>query len=256
MASRFQSYTTMWAEGVWEIARATNSPTKFLLTDDSVTFYCKVVFPSEWIYPNDVSIKQIGTRTIFPLGLDRCMIITHLQLVRRPNGTPTEIRSNARFFDTTMKHIGEIQFGRELDETEVLKINYILKRRSTRYIAAVNEGWLYPERHVSTTEWRDLDNDWFLLPNPWRVGFTTGIYAGGGNSRPFAMDEYGRKPWETGYQNRRQRDIEQNNFEAAKKEWAIKRRGKARSRTDEFYKDIADKMIDKSLAEVPLNPEQ
>ena len=34
----FQSYATMWTEGVWEIARATQSPTKFLVTDNPVTF--------------------------------------------------------------------------------------------------------------------------------------------------------------------------------------------------------------------------
>ena len=52
------------------------------MTDNPVTFYCKVLFRDEWTYPNDPSLKQIGTRPIFPLGLDSCLIITHLQLVR------------------------------------------------------------------------------------------------------------------------------------------------------------------------------
>jgi hypothetical protein len=114
---------------------------------------------------------------------------------------PTEHRSNARFFDQTMKHLGDIQFGRQLEEDEVLRINYILKRRATRYIAAAEEEWLYPERRISATDWRTLDDDWFLMPNLWRVGFTTGIMAGGGKRPPFAMDEYGRKPWQNDYQS-------------------------------------------------------
>ena len=212
----------MWTEGVWEIVRATKTPTKFLLTDDPVTFYNKVVFDSEWIYPNDVSLKAIGTRTLFPLGLDSCLIITHLELARKPDPVfPAVSRSNARFYDQTMKHLGEIQFGRELEEDEVLRINYILKKRATRYIAAAEEGWLYPERRVSTTDWKLLDGDWFLLPNLWRIGFTTGIMAGGGKSRPFAMDEYGRKPWQHDYQNRRQR---QEEWEKLKRESADGRR--------------------------------
>jgi hypothetical protein len=46
----------------------------------------------------------------------------------------------------------------------VLRTNYILKRRATRYVAAAEEEWLYPERRVSTTDWPQLDDDWFLFP--------------------------------------------------------------------------------------------
>jgi hypothetical protein len=189
----FQSYSTIWTEGVWEIVRATRSRTKFIVTDGPITFYCKVVFPSEWSYPNDMSPKQIGTRTIFPLGLESCLIITHLQLARNPWSTPTEIRANARHYDQAIKHLGDIQFGRELEEDDVLRINYVLKRRATRFIAAANEEWLYPERSVSTTDWPKLDDDWFLLPNLWSVSFTTGIRWGDNKGRAFARDEYGRR---------------------------------------------------------------
>jgi hypothetical protein len=117
------------------------------------------MFPSEWTYPDDPNLKQIGTRTLFPLTPDCCLIITHLQLARDPWSTPTEYRENARYYDQTIKHLGDIQFNRELDEDEVLRINYILKRRATRYIAASTEEWLYPEKRVSTTEWKNLDDD-------------------------------------------------------------------------------------------------
>jgi hypothetical protein len=81
----FEAFATLWTEGIWEIVRATQTATKFLLTDGPVTFYNKVVFPSEWNYPNDVSLKGVGTRTIFPLGLDSCLILTHLEFARKPS---------------------------------------------------------------------------------------------------------------------------------------------------------------------------
>jgi len=62
------------------------------------------------------------------------------------------------------------------------------------------------------------------------------------------MDEYGRKPWEYGYQNPRQRDKEWLTFEAGKREWAKKRVGKSRSRNHELGKDVTDKLIDDFLA--------
>jgi hypothetical protein len=63
------------------------------------------------------------------------------------------------------------------------------------------------------------------------------------------MDEYGRKPWDHGYQNRRQREKEWQTFEAAKREWARKRIGKSRSRNHELGTDVTDQMIDEFLGE-------
>jgi hypothetical protein len=243
----FQSYTTMWSEGVWEFVRATKSPTKFIVSDNPVTFYCKVMFPSDWIYPDDASLKQIGTRTLFPLGQDSCLIITHLQLARNPWSTPTEHRENARSYDQTLKHLGDIQFGRELDEDEVRRINYILKRRATRYIAAANEEWLYPERHVSITDWKSLDDDWFLLPHLWKVSFTSEIIMGG-KDWSWAMDEYGRHPGQRGFRNKRMREREWATRQVAQYEWAKKRVGKSFAQIDKFeHGDVHDKMMQEFL---------
>jgi len=41
----FQANGTMWTEGVWEIVRARQSSTKFIVTDEPVTFYNARVFP-------------------------------------------------------------------------------------------------------------------------------------------------------------------------------------------------------------------
>jgi hypothetical protein len=244
----FQSHTTMWTEEVWEVVRARQSPTKFIVTDDPVTFYCKTVFPSEWTYPNEMSLRQIGTRTLFPLGIDSCLIITHLQLARNPWSTPTEMRTNARSFQSAMKHLGDVQFGRELDEEEVLRINYILKRRAVRYVAAPEEDWLYPERRVSTTEWAKLDDDWFLLPHLWKIRFSSEIIVGHRDGSASAWDEYGRRPWQLGYKDERQRDREWETCQLAKREWARKRVGKSRARTDErLGRDVGDGIMDDHL---------
>ena len=237
----------MWTEGVWEFARARNSPTKFIVSDNPVTFYCKLMFPSDWTYPNDPNLKQIGTRTIFPMGPDCCLIITHLQLARNPWSTPTEHRENARYYDETIKHLGDIQFGRELEEDEVLRINYILKRRATRYIAASNEEWLYPEKRVSITEWNKLDDDWFLLPHLWKVSFTSEIMMGGENWA-WGMDEYGRRAGHPHYRNKRMHERDWVTRQMAQRKWAKKRSGKSFAQIDRReHGDVYDKMVEDFL---------
>ena len=147
MRHLFQLNATMWAEGVWEVVKARQSPTKFLLTDEPVTFYNARAFPLSGAcsYPNDVALADIGTRTIFPLDREACLIITHLQLVRNPWANPRRQRVNARSYSTTMMDLSRIQAGRELEEDEVIRINLILKGRATRFLAAAKEEWLYPE---------------------------------------------------------------------------------------------------------------
>lgn len=256
MQAKFE-LMTMWMEGVWEIVHAKQSPTKFIVTDDPVTFYNKTVFPSEWQYPNDVSLRLVGTRTLFPLGVDSCLIITHLQFVRNPWATPTEPRVNARSFQSAMKHLGDIQFGRELEEDEVLRVNYILKRRAVRYLAAAEEEWLFPERRVSTTDWPRLDDDWFLFPHLWRVPFSREIIVGHKDGTASAWDEYGRRPWDRSFQDERQAALEWKTVELAKREWARRRIGKSRAQTDERIRvgrDVANKMMDDFLREEGLLP--
>jgi hypothetical protein len=244
LADGFQAYQTMWMEAIWEVVRARESATKFIITDDPVTFYCKLMFKSEWDYPNGPELKQIGTRTLFPLGLDSCLIITHTQLVRNLWSTPTETRENARSFERVMMHLGTIQFGRELLEDEVLRINYILKKRATRYVAAAREEWLYPERSVSTTDWTLLDDDRFLLPHLWKVPFTTGMAGGGGKAPPWAVDEYGYRPWERGYQDKRRREREHVSCDRGKLEWAKGRVGKPIAHIDKSEHDeVHDRMM-------------
>jgi hypothetical protein len=245
----FQFHNTMWTEGIWEIARARQSPTKFIVTDEPVTFFNRRGYPSECIYPFDVALEQIGTRTLFPLSLDSCLIITHTQLVRNPWLNPTITRANARAYQQTMKYLLDTQFGRELEEDEVLRINFILKKRATRYIAAADKEWLYPERRCSTTDWSKLDDDWFLFPHLYKVPFSSGIMVGWKDGSSWAMDEYGRQPTDPKYQDKKLHDQEWATCHAAKQAWAKKREGRCVAHTEKGKEDeIEDKMMQEYLA--------
>jgi hypothetical protein len=247
----FQANSTMWTEGVWEVVRARQSPTKFIVTDEPVTFYNARVFPLSPLirYPLDADLGELGTRTIFPLSLDACLIITHLQFVRDPWRNPRRERTNARSFATTMFDLRSVQTDRELEEEEVLRINFILKKRATRYIAAGEERWLYPEKFVSVSHWSKLDEDWFLFPNLYKVGFSGGMAVGYKDGRSWAVDEYGRRPWHPQYQDRVQFDREWASAHKAKLAWALKREGRSLARDHDDFNDANDEIMREELAE-------
>jgi hypothetical protein len=247
----FGFHATMWMEGVWEVVRADNTETKFIVSDEPVTFFNRTAFPNEISYPRDTMLDQVGTRTIFPLSLNACLIISHVQFTRNPWAKPSELRVNARKFQQTIRPMLETQFARQLEEDEVLRINYILKRRATRYIAAAEEEWLYPERRVSRKEWAKLDEDWFLLPHLYKVPFSRGIMVGYEGGGTFAVDEYGNRPGNPNYEDEARHNREWISSQRAKLEWAKKRRGKSVAHVDELRHDrVYDKILAGDQAEL------
>jgi hypothetical protein len=251
MSRIFEAYATMWSEGIWEIVFAKNSSVKFIISDDPVTFFNRHIFPGEDQYPGGDDFPKIGTRTLFPLSGESCLIITHLQLVRDPWHKPLDLRTNARAFQSTMFDLTAIQFGRELEENEVLRINYILKHKATRFVAAADKDALYPEKTLGICEWSKLDGDWFLFPNLWKVGFRGGIRAGYKDGSHFAMDEYGRNPGNPKFEDKKQQNLEFKKFENAKREWAKKRIGKSlgqvieQVRNNSFYDRMMHEYLQK-----------
>jgi len=165
------------------------------------------------------------------------VLVTHLQLVRNPHINPLEIRVNARAFQQTVANLTDLQFGRELEEEEVLRINYVLKRRAARYIAAGNKEWLYPEKHLGKAEWAKLDADWFLFPNPWKVGFTSEIMMGFNDGSAWGIDEYGRTPTHPNFKEQERHDRDWSSFQNAKLEWARKRVGKSLAHVDDTMRE-------------------
>jgi hypothetical protein len=251
MQKLYRFHTTMWMEGIWEFVRARQSATKFICTDEPVSFFNRRGFPSEFPYPKDVGLELVGTRTLFPLSMDCCLIITHLQLVRNPWANPTTPRENARAYQDTIKNFMDTQFGRELEEEEVFRINHILKRRATRYIAAAEEEWLYPERHIAVKDWAKLDDDWFFLPNLYKVPFSAEIIVGDQDGSVWAMDEYGRQPGNPKFKDEELHAKEWATCQRAKLEWALKRKGKSLAHIDKFeHDDIDDKIMSDDLAKM------
>ena len=118
-------------------------------------------------------------------------------------------------------------------EDEVLRINYILKKRADRFIAAAQEEWLYPERQASETHWSKIDHDWFLFPNLYELTLGGTILVGFKDGRSAGWDEYGR-PREHPDFEKRQRD-EASLFDRARLEWGVRRLGKSVGLSDHFH---------------------
>jgi hypothetical protein len=151
-----QLYCAMWSDCVWQIADATASPTKLIVSDHPVTVYNRGCFPgSQWCAGfNDPDIRWVGTHTYFPLSIDKILIMTNLSWVRNPYQEPRKEHPNQNFFHTTVFKLTDIQTYRSLSEQEVREINYITKMRALRYVAGAEQEWLYPERYLPTTHWR------------------------------------------------------------------------------------------------------
>lgn len=156
-------HCTIWAQGVREIVSAEESGTKFIVSDHPVTIYNYAVDPQarECAYPNDPSIAQKASQTIFPLSRNFCLILTNLEYARDPSTNPLEKRTFARNFRMSITNAVSFIRKRKLSSQEVAQINLVIKRRARRYIAAGRKEWLYPEKSVSET-WGELRTT--LLP--------------------------------------------------------------------------------------------
>lgn len=221
MRGLWQLHVTIWTEGVWEILRCDNTATKFILSDHPVTTYNRELFPlaKPCLYPLDPHISYVGTQTVFPIKLDRCLVITNLGYVRNPWSNQCKPRVNPRYFADTMIDIRKVQTGRQITEAEVCAINYILKTRAKRYIAAADKDWLYPERHLKTTMWNKLGDRFFLMPDPRKVSFTSGIVVGWDDKPSWAVDEYGRPMNDKDPKAQKLRDEEWDTCQKAKRLW-------------------------------------
>jgi len=224
-------HCALWTECVWCIVDASESDIKFICTDHPVTVFNHACFPaSKWCRGfNDPGIWLNGTHTIFPLSLNKCLILTNLSWARNPYGNPTDERPHAELFRTAMFKFTTVQTSRCLDEQEVNTLNFILKNRANRYIAAAKEEWLYPEKSFKISRWDNIGKSYLLMPDPRSMVFSTEIIIGHKGGGSDAFDEYGRKPWQKDYNDKEQNEYEWNTFHAFQGEYARifgpKRRG-------------------------------
>lgn len=190
-------HCTMWAEASMEIVTAHDSGVKFIVSDNPVTFYNHAFYPGNKAckFPYDPGIELKGTRTIFPLDLNHCAILTHKEYARSPGKHKAQKhRTNARLFDDTIITYDDIIRERTFDEQQVSVINYILKSRAQKYIAAAEKEWLYPEMVLRKRDWGAFDK-LFVSGSTKLFGRNVEIFVGGEDGRLIAtQDEFGRKP--------------------------------------------------------------
>jgi hypothetical protein len=194
-------YGAVWSECVWQIADAAGSPTKFIISDHPVTVYNHACAPGNPLYTrgaNEPDIRLHATHTLFPLSPDRLLILTNRTWACDPYRSPLGSRPNPNLFRAAIFNFLEIHRGRRLDETEVLAINQLIKRRAYRYIAAGKEEWLYPERH-GKIGWRDAADSALLMPDPRPLTPNAQIIIGYEGGATEAMDSFGRLPGDPEY---------------------------------------------------------
>jgi Protein of unknown function (DUF4238) len=151
---------TMLAEGFLEIVSASHSDHKFVYSDDPVTLYNCDHYPNSQMcqFPNDPHIFERGTRVIFPLDSDHCLIISHIEHANEPKrGRARQRRRNARAYDQTILSYLDVHRTRELNSRQVATINYVIKKRAVRYIAAGSADHLFPESIVGDPRWSEID---------------------------------------------------------------------------------------------------
>jgi hypothetical protein len=200
---RFQQvFGAVWSECIWHVADATASPTKFLVSDHPVTLYNREFSPrhSQCRGSGDPDVRLNGTHTIFPLSMERVLILTHRSWATNPYGSPAKMRPNPALERDAFFNQMEVQVGRQLDEDEVRRINFIMKSRAYRFVAAAETDWLYPEQHLpKKVKWGRLGDGYLLFPDPRELHHGGEIivgYAGGGS---MSRDAYGRRPQDPDY---------------------------------------------------------
>ena len=190
-------HCTMWVEGVMEIVSAENSDIKFIISDHPVTIYNPACAPDSkrCEYPNDPHTAWKASQTIFPLDLNHCFIITNLEYARDPDGVdPLTSRTNARYFAQTLTRWDTVIRDRKLRPEEVCAINYIVKKRAKKHIAAAQPEWLYPEKKFTENEWKSLCTRYVSPPKDKLWHFGGEIYVGGKDGGlAWYQDEFGRR---------------------------------------------------------------
>lgn len=217
-----QIFCATWTECVWQIADATNSKTKFIISDNPVVTYNRECMPnSVWCKDHNFpDVRFAATHTYFPLSPDKVLIFSNLSWVRDPFQPPRKLRPNPNYFRQSMFKITDIQVERMLSEREVLEINYITKMSADRYIAASKKEWLYPEARLPQSTWRTLGDGYLLMPDPRHIHGGGETFLGYEDGHSEAFSDYGHRPWQKGYKDKRRFDREWASMLKFKAEWA------------------------------------
>lgn len=183
----------MWLEGTREIVYANESSIKFIISDHPVTIYNYACAPDSQYceYPNDPSTALIASQTIFPLDKNHCLILTNYEYANAPSSIdPTAKRTHARNFGQTLTRTNAFPRGRKLTEKQVREINFIIKKRARRFIAAAEKEWLYPETDESIS-WQNV-RETLMLPSNNVHEFGGEMFVGYKDGSIYSQDAFGR----------------------------------------------------------------
>jgi hypothetical protein len=252
-----QLHCAIWAECIWSIADASQSATKFIISDHPVTVYNRICGPRSQRCRgfNDPEIWLNGTHTIFPLSYEKVLILTNLSWVRNPYQSETKSRPNPNPFRSAIFKYSDIQTMRQLSEQEVIEINYVIKRRSYRYLAAAKKEWLYPEEQVSSKKWNEYGYGYLFMPDPRPVNLGGEIVIGHNDGTASWYDEYGRRPGQRDYGKEGKEHSEGETLYRFKGEFARLFGPKRRGRTFEFMK-LDDEFDDEKFHKYHLDLEK
>jgi hypothetical protein len=185
-------HCTLWTEGVREIVSAEDAGVKFIISDHPITI-CNHALPPEHelcVYPNEPQIALKASQTIYPLNRNFCLILTNLEYAKDPESVdPTSKRTFPKNFRTSMTRTDAFIRTRKLTDAEVASINFILKSRANRYIAAGKEEWLYAEKLVKPT-WAELR--YLLRPKDDLWQFGGEMFAKFESGEVYYQDQFGR----------------------------------------------------------------
>jgi hypothetical protein len=185
-------HTTIWSQCVREVVSAEDADVKFIVTDHPVTIYNHALPPEapECSFPNDPAIALKASQTLFPLSRNHCLILTNLEYATNPSTTPTQKRTFARNFRSSMVRTDKIIHSRRLTSLEVSRINRVLKARAQRYVAAGRKEWLQPEEVVSGL-WADIAPT-LLPPRDQLWEFGGEMFIGHKDGSVYYQDAFGR----------------------------------------------------------------
>lgn len=197
MAFMRNHYTAIWAECIWQVADADLSDTKFIISDNPVTVYNREIGTHNRTWHRDRSDPDptlMGSHTVFPLSMNKVLILTHPGWAKNPFQNGMRRRPNINPHRPTVFNYTQIQVGRHLSEEEVRQINFILKSKAQRYIAAYKEDWLYPEKYVNPSQWKDFGDGILMLPDPRSLNVGGDVFVGFNDGTTYAQNQWGLPP--------------------------------------------------------------
>lgn len=194
-------FAAIWTESVWLIADASQSKTKFIISDHPVTTYNRDIRPRADLCKgfNDPDIRMNGTHTIFPLSSEKVLLLTNRSWALNPYQSAIKLRPNPVYEHDAIINMQDIQVERHMSEQEVREINFIIKRRAFRFIAAEHKEWLYPEKYVSIGDWSKFGHGYLCMPDPRSMQLSGALMIGYRDGRSDGFDHYGRRPWQKGF---------------------------------------------------------